>query len=150
METQVIFRTDSETKQRASAMAKFDGISLNRVLNTLFTAYVNGNIKVWVVARMNNDFSWLKPVDELRKMSQKEYFSYVWSLTSEERELLWQRDDAPYITDGLLKELAEESRMVESWEMESYWPFDNMEDFMKAVNSDEELQKKKIVKNNIQ
>lgn len=51
MSTKIIVRTDKETKKHAAFRAKSDGISLNKVMHSLLSAYATGDLKIDISVR---------------------------------------------------------------------------------------------------
>lgn len=107
MVAQVLFRTDEGIKRLAAARAERSGVPLSKVLGALIAAYAAGNIEVNVdvSVRVSAPEARLKSLEEMKSMPHDEWKAYVASLSESQREELWQRDDAPFITEGTFRSL---------------------------------------------
>lgn len=107
MVAQVLFRTDEGIKRLAAARAERSGISLSKVLGALIAAYAAGNIEVDVdvSVKVAVPEPLLKSKEEMKAMPHDEWKAYVASLSERQREELWQRDDAPFVTDDTIRSL---------------------------------------------
>lgn len=77
---------------------------------------------------------WIKKINELKRLSQADYYTYIRSLTPEEREILWERDDAPFIKSEFNSSLKEELKKIETWEIKTYGPFNTTQELKKSLN----------------
>lgn len=107
MSTQILFRTDEGIKRIAAARAKRSGVPLSKVLGAFIAAYAAGNVEVSVdiAVRTVGPEAPLKSREEMKAMPHDEWKSYVASLSERQREELWQRDDAPFVTAETIRSL---------------------------------------------
>lgn len=133
MDIQVIFRANERIKKHAAFRARSEGLSMNKVLSSLLAAYAAGKIKVDISVREIIPPGSLKTRDEMKKMSQSEFYKYTGSLTLEQKEELWERDDAPYITPEWIARLDEDIKKIDSGETKTFGPFETTEELKRAL-----------------